>query len=218
MPQAEVPPAKAKNHCRHRVLGHAARWLGESIVVFAGVYAAFALNRWQGQQQDQRIRQHILKSLDDDTVQTIENARVGADLSQHGLDEFERQLNAGEMPELRLASFASDYDPTDDLALSEVGADRLLDYQTLRAWKKVIASERQLLMMARNHQQLGNELIAPHLGEAKENFYDLQTRQLRSRFGWYLPNRRAINALMHDYQKANENLLAQLRAEEMKRK
>ena len=73
-------------------------------------------------------------------------------------------------------------------------------------------------MMARNHQQLGNALIAPHLGESKENFYDLQTKQLRSRFGWYLPNKQQINALMHDYQRANEDLLAQLRTEEAKDK
>ena len=49
-------PIEIRKHHRRRLAGHTARWLGEAVVVFAGVYAAFVLNRWQVQQQDQRVR------------------------------------------------------------------------------------------------------------------------------------------------------------------
>ena len=117
------------------------------------------------------------------------------------------------MPELRVKPFATDYDPADDVILSETGAERLLDYKTLRALRKVSSIDRSGTMLLRNRQELSYELIAPLVGAPKETFYDPQTRQLRTKFAWYEEDERRINQFMQDDLRAHEDLLAQIRAE-----
>ena len=191
----------------------ALEWLGEIGIVFVGVYAAFLLNAWQVQRQDRANHLLILQSLDEETANTVEESRQAAAGSQKALDEFQRGLSAGEMPALRLIIFKSDYDPADDVALSQAGADHLLNFKTVEALKKSSSVLRQGLMTLRNYQQLSYELIAPRLDDPKETFYDPQTRQLKPMFAWYLTAKQETNKFAQDYVAAGETLLGRVRAE-----
>ena len=207
-------PAPAPPKRRHLFIAHLRRWLAEIIIVFLGVYAAFLLNRWQSQQQDRLAHRQILQSLAEETSRAITAGRREAGDSQRSFDALERQFQTGEMPELRLKGFATDYDPADDVILSETGAERLLDYKTLRALRRVSSLDRQGTMLMRNRQELSFELIAPLLGAPKEAFYDPQTRQLKTKFDWYREDERRINQFMQDDLRAHEELLAQIQAEQ----
>ena len=191
----------------------ALEWLGEIVIVFVGVYAAFLLNAWQMQRLDRSHHLQILQSLDEQLSGLVEESKEVAERTQKSLDQFQRELAAGQMPELHLIAFLSDYDPADDVALSQAGADHLLDFKTVEALKKVSSTERQGLMMLRNYQQLSYELIAPRLDDPKEAFYDPQTKQLKPMFAWYATSKRESNQFAHDYLVANEELLARVRAE-----
>ena len=115
--------------------GRALEWLGEIIIVFVGVYAAFLLNAWQTQRQDRSNHLQILKALDEEVAETVESCKQGAADSQKYLDRFQQQMSAGEMPPLHLLEFSTDYDPADDVALSQAGADHLLNFKTVQALK-----------------------------------------------------------------------------------
>ena len=198
----------------HRSLrARVAEWLGEIFIVFVGVYAAFLLNAWQTQRQDRGNHLLILQSLDTEISESVENLKQGVAASRKSLDQFEHQLSAGEMPALHLLMYATDYDPADDVALSQAGADHLLKFQTVEALKKVSSVAREGFMLLRNRQQLSYELIAPRLDDPKETFYDPQTKQLKPMFAWYLAAQRETDEFMRDSLAANEALLAQVRAE-----
>ena len=142
---------------RERVL----EWLGEIVIVFVGVYAAFLLNAWQAQRLDRSHHLQILQSLDEQLSESVRQAREVVTRNQKTFDEFQRALAAGEMPKPHLIAFSTDYDPADDVALSQAGADHLLNFKTVEALKQASSVERQGLMMLRNNQQLSYELIAP---------------------------------------------------------
>ena len=198
----------------HRSLrGRALEWLGEVVIVFVGVYAAFLLNAWQAQRQDRSNHLLILQSLDVEITDAVENLKQGAVSSRKSLDDFQRQLSAGEMPALHLLLYSTDYDPADDVALSQAGADHLLNFKTVEAIKKVSSVARQGFMSLRSRQQLSYELVAPRLDDPKETFYDPQTRQLKPMFAWYLAALKETDGFLQDSLAASEALLVQVRAE-----
>ena len=212
------PPTPAGLHpamrLEHRSLrGRVLEWLGEIVIVFVGVYAAFLLNAWQAQRQDRSNHLLILQSLDVELTDTVENLKQGAVSSRKSLDAFQRQVSAGEMPALHLLMYATDYDPADDVALSQAGADHLLNFKTVEAIKKVSSVARQGFMLLRGRQQLSYELIAPRLDDPRETFYDPQTRQLKPMFAWYLAAQQETSKFIEDSLVVNQELLARVRAE-----
>ena len=207
-----LPPAAPRPE--HRPLrGRVLEWLGEIVIVFIGVYAAFLLNAWQAQRLDRSNHLLILQALDEEVTDSVKNLRAQAANNQQALERFQRQLAAGEMPALHTMSFATDYDPADDVALSQAGADHLLKFKTVEALKKLSSTQRTGFMLLRDHQQLSYELIAPRLDDPKETFYDPQTRQLKPMFAWYLTAQQDVYKFLQDSLAADEALLAQVRAE-----
>ena len=198
----------------HRSLrARALEWLGEIVIVFVGVYSAFLLNAWQAQRLDHANHLLILQSLDTEVSESVENLKEEDALSRESLDQFKEQLWAGEMPALHLMMFSTDYDPADDVALSQAGADHLLDFKTVQALKKMSSVSRQGFMLLRNRQQLSYELIAPRLDDPKETFYDPQTKQLKPMFTWYLTAQQEVDKFLRDSLATSEELLAQVRTE-----
>ncbi len=198
--------------------GRMLEWLADIVIVFVGVSAAFVLNAWQTQRQDRVTRLQIPQSLDEDTAEAVGNIRAGIVATRAHQDEWRWQLAAGEIPALHLLSFSTDYDPTDDMMLSQAGAGRLLDFQMVRTLKKASSVQRLGFMTLRRYQQLSYELIAPRLDDPKEIFYDPQTRKLKPMFAWYQDSPTDTVQFMQDSLAANEALLAQVRAERVARR
>ncbi len=208
---AGLHPATRAEHRSWR--GRTLEWLGEIVIVFVGVSAAFLLNTWQTQRQDRATHRLILQSLDEDLSDSVGELKRDAAQARASQGQFEKQVAAGEMPALHLMSFSTDYDPADDVALAQAGADHLLYFQTVRALKKLSSLQRQGFMNLRKYQQLTYELVGPKLNDPKESFYNPQTKRLQPMFEWYSNAYGDLSKFLEDDLVASEALLARVQAE-----
>ena len=75
--------------------------MGELLLVFVGVYAAFWLNNYQEHRHEAQHRDRILATLEDQLRKGIESGRVNGAAQEREEADFQRALKAGEMPRLR---------------------------------------------------------------------------------------------------------------------
>ncbi|HYK24417.1 MAG TPA: hypothetical protein VEU75_07110, partial [Candidatus Acidoferrum sp.] len=76
------------------------RWVAELVLVFVGVYLAFWLSNFQQHRQDAERRDQILASLEQQLQQGIESGKINRAKQERRAAEFQRALDAGEMPPL----------------------------------------------------------------------------------------------------------------------
>ncbi len=117
------------------------------------------------------------------------------------------------MPPLQPISFSSDYNAGDVSAFLQAGGLEVLDVKTIVALRKAESAIRAGLSRMAHDERLSDQLIVPNLDEDVSFFYDPATRQLRKRFGFYLPALQAIAHLFQDEERANQLLLEQIQAE-----
>ena len=97
------------------------RWVAELLLVFTGVYAAFWLNNYQQHRQDADRRDQILASFEQQLREGIESGKINRANQERRAAEFQRALNAGEMPPLQPFVFITDYSPTDWATMLQSG-------------------------------------------------------------------------------------------------
>jgi hypothetical protein len=124
---------KAMEEKRMAFSARLVRWTAELVLVFIGVYAAFWLNDYQQHQQEAKRRDQILASLERTLREGIESGRINAAKEEQQVAEFQRALDAGEMPPLHPLVFTTDYSPGDFATLLQSGGIELLDVETLTA-------------------------------------------------------------------------------------
>ena len=204
------PPGPTR---RPRLLARAARWGGELLTVFVGVYAAFLLNDHQAHRQEQQRREQILAWMEKQFTETtaeLENERTQM---KKEAEIFDRQLAAGEMPELHAFNFATDYDPSDIASVLGSGGFDLLEVETVREIKGAETTLRVMLATARHDQQLSDALILPNLEKDRSFFYDPATHQLRPAYHWYGEFYKTFLAGYDTLLPQSKKLIAQVRAE-----
>ena len=195
------------------LLRRAGRWLAELLLVFVGVYAAFWLNNYQQHQQDARHRDQILASLEEQLREGIESGKIATAQEDRRAAEFQRALDAGEMPSLHRFVFTTDYNASDFATLLQSGGIELLDMKTLTALRNLESVIRWGLSSMAHYQKLSDELIAPNLGQDTSFFYDPATKKLRERFEIYPEALHATAKFGHDLQKAKTQMLQQIQIE-----
>ena len=199
-----------ENRSALRKLG---RWLAELILVFVGVYAAFSLNNYQQHQQDLKRRDQILASLEQRLKADIDDVKTAGAKEDQQVMEFQRALQAGEMPPLHPFNFSSDYSASDIATLLQSGGIELLDVKTLAALREFESVIRGGLARIAHFQNLSDELIVPNLDQDISFFYDPTTKKLRKRFGQYPEALQIVAKFLHDLEKTQTNLLSQIQAE-----
>jgi len=190
-----------------------ARWAAELVLVFIGVYAAFWLNGYQQHQQEANRRDQILASLERILRQGIESGKINAADEEQQAAEFQRPLEAGEMPPLHPFVFTTDYNPGDFAALLQAGGIELLDVETLTALRNDESVIRWGLSRMAHYQKLSDELIVPNLDQDISFFYDPTTRKLRKRFEMYPEALQARVKFAHDLDRTHTELLQRIQAE-----
>jgi len=143
----------------------------------------------------------------------IENAKIEGAKQDKVLTEFLRALNAGEMPPLHPFAFTSDYSPTDTATLLQSGGMELLEVKTLTALRNLESVLRGGLSRMAHYERLSDEMIAPNLDQDIAFFYDPATKKLRKRFEKYPDAIQASADFFHSMEKAQTELLIQVRAE-----
>ena len=188
-------------------------WTAEVVLVFLGVSAAFWLNNYQQHEQEAKQRDRILASLERTLQKGIASGKVNAAQEERQRAEFQRALEAGEMPPLRPYVFTTDYSPGDFAALLQSGGVELLDVETLTALRDDESVIRWGLSRLQRYQKLSDELIVPNLGQDTSFFYDPATRKLRKPFEMYPEALQATVQFAHDLDRTHSELLKRIQAE-----
>lgn len=191
-------------------LGH---WTAEVVLVFVGVSAAFWLNNYQQHAQEAQHRDRILASLERTLREGIASGKVNAAQEERERAEFQRALDAGEMPPLRPYVFTTDYSPGDFAALLQSGGVQLLDVDTLTALRNDESVIRWGLSRLQRYQKLSDELIVPNLAQDTSFFYDPATKKLRKPFELYPEALQATVQFAHDLDRTHSELLKRIQAE-----
>src|ERR1043166_2321679 len=189
------------------------RWTVELVLVFVGVYAAFWLNNYQQHQQDAKRRDQILGSIERTLREGIASGKINAAEEEQQAAEFQRALDAGDMPPLRPFVFTTDYNPGDFGTLLQSGGIELLDVETLTAVRNDESVIRWGLSRMALYQKLSDELIVPNLDQEISFYYDPATRKLRKRFEMYPEALRARAKFAQDLDRTHTELLKRIQAE-----
>jgi hypothetical protein len=189
------------------------RWAVELVLVFIGVYAAFGLNNYQQHRQEAKRRDQILASIERTLRDGIKSGKINAAEEEHEAAEFQRALEAGEMPSLRPFVFTTDYNPGDFATLLQAGGIELLDVETLTALRNDESVIRWGLSRMGHYQKLSDELIVPNLDQEISFFYDPSSRKLRKRFEIYPEALQARVKFAHDLDRTHTELLTRIQAE-----
>ena len=198
-------------------LARLGRWLAELILVFIGVYAAFWLNNYQQHQQEIKRRDQILTELESQLRGGIDSSKTEGAKEEREVAEFNRALNAGEMPPLRPFAFTTDYSATDIATLLQSGGVELLDVKTLTAVHALESTIRGGLNRMAHYERLSDQLIVPNLDQDISFFYDPVTKKLRKRFDKYPDALQSTVSFFQDLEKAQDTLLKQIQAERQRR-
>jgi hypothetical protein len=198
---------------RQTLRARMAHWTAELLLVFVGVSAAFWLNNYQEHVQEAQHRDQILASLERTLHAGIESGQVNAEQEEQERAEFQRALEAGEMPALQAYVFTTDYNPGDFAALLQSGGVQLLDVETLNALRNDESVIRWGLSKLQRYQKLSDELIVPNLAQDVTFFYDPATRKLRKPFEIYPEALQATVQFAHDLDRTHRELLKRIQAE-----
>ncbi len=194
-------------------LSRLGRWVAELILVFVGVYAAFWLSNYQQHRQDAERRDRILASIERTLREGIESGKINRAKEEREAAEFQRALDAAEMPPLDPFVFTTDYSPGDFATLLQSGGIELLDLQTLTALRNDESVIRWGLSRMARYQKLSDELIVPNLDQDISFFYDPATKKLRKRFEIYPEALKATVKFANDLEHTHTELLKRIQAE-----
>src|SRR5262245_20787717 len=207
---SDPEPGNEKGKAIRTRVGH---WVAELLLVFVGVSAAFWLNNYQLRAQDAKRRDQILASLERTLREGIESGRINAAKEEKQAAEFQRALDAGEMPPLQPFVFTTDYSPRDFATLLQAGGIELLDVETLNALRNDESVIRWGLSRLDRYQKLSDELIVPNLDQDISYFYDPASRKLRKRFEIYPEALQATVKFAHDLDRMHTELLKRIEAQ-----
>jgi hypothetical protein len=193
-------------------------WVAELVLVFVGVYAAFWLNSYQQRQQDAERHDRILASIEQTLRDGIASGKISRAQEERDAGEFQRGLEAGEMPPLQPFVFITDYSPGDFATWLQSGGIQLLDLRTLTALRNDESVIRWGLSRMARYQKLSDELIVPNLDQDISFFYDPATKKLRKRFEMYPEALQATVKFANDLEHTHTELLKQIQAERQGRR
>jgi hypothetical protein len=189
------------------------RWFAELVLVFIGVYAAFWLNNFQQRQQDAERRDRILALVERTLREGIESGKIDRAKEEQQAAEFQRALDAGEMPPLQPFVFITDYSPGDFATWLQSGGVQLLDLETLTALRNDESVIHWGLSRMARYQKLSDELIVPNLDQEISFFYDPTTKKLRKRFEIYPKALQETVNFANQLERTHTELLKRIQAE-----
>jgi hypothetical protein len=188
--------------------------LVELVIVFVGVYAAFALSAHQTHEQERQRRAQILTYLEKGATAGAARLKQTVEGYDRRMNDFLAQLAAGQMPDITPISWASSYNPNETAWILQSGGLELLDIDTIARLKELDAADSLGLATMTHYQQLSDQLIVPHLGEGRDFFYDPATKQLRRQYAQYPEILKEGSRVLHEMSEKTDALATQLRAEQ----
>lgn len=157
----------------------------ELVVVFVGVYAAFALSAYEDRRDEAARRAQLQTALVREIQGITANTRPVGEQLPPQLARFDSAVAAGAKPALRPWIEPVRVQNHMWEATLQSGALDLFDVQTVYAlsqfYNQLNAGFEQLLQL----RQLSETVLIPNLGRGDDEFYDPETGRLRAKYGWY---------------------------------
>jgi hypothetical protein len=193
------------------MLKRAGRLLLELLVVFVGVYAAFALNTWREDRRDDARREQILQTLRSHVTwvdRGIEEGRPAID--SVFILPFLTRLEDGDAPVLQPIDFAAGAVGKGLWeAMLQAGGLDVLDAATIERMHHYFSTLEQGVHVLDDARAQSHVQLYPNLGRGTDEFYDERGR-LRPRYAWYP---KTLRTLHHHFQRldaAGDSTLAHL--------
>jgi hypothetical protein len=186
-------------------------WLAlELVVVFVGVYAAFALTEYGERRRATERRQQLQAALVSEIRDITSNTRRVARVLPPQLARFDSAVAAGARPPLdpwmepvRVQTHMW------EATLRSGGLD-LFDVPTVYAlsqfYNELIAGFEQVSQL----RELSQTILLPNLGRSDDEFYEPGTGGLRPRYEWWRSGHGRLSELAAGITAAGDSLVAML--------
>ncbi len=189
------------------------RLLAELVIVFIGVYAAFALNEYRAAQAEElhraQIRDALLSEIEDIVFRT---KRVSSNMPQQ-VAALDSLIAAGARPPLSPMLEPVRMEAHMWEATLQSGGLNLLDVETLyqiSAFYNILnAGFEQLGQM----RYLSETVLLPNLNAGPDEFYDPETGALQPKYQWYIYGLRRMTWLAEEATQQGEQLLTDLKVD-----
>lgn len=206
---ANTPPARLPRW--RRIARILAPWLIELVIVFIGVYAAFALTQYQAERETIARREQIVQALVREIEDIAANTRRVAERMPDVLAYYDSTMAAGAMPALEpLIEPVRVQTHMWEAALESGGLD-VLDVPTmyrLSAFYNMLNAGFEQLAQLRH---LSETVLLPNAGRGPEEFYDPTTKQLRPKYTWYLDGLRNLSGVAQNITTLGDSIVADLK-------
>ncbi len=197
-----------------RWIARAGRPVSRLIVVFVGVYAAFALSEYRVAQEAEahrdQIHQALIREIEEITVRT----RRAAEYLPIAVAFYDSSIAVGAMPPLqpmiepiRVRSHMWE-------AALQSGGLNLLDVPTLYRISEFYNALNEGFERLAQLRELSETVLIPNLGRGPEEFYDPLTKTLRPKYAWYLDGLRRAVDLAGQITRLGESIVEDLKVEE----
>jgi hypothetical protein len=184
----------------------------ELIVVFVGVYAAFALTAWDQGRQDGDKRERLRQAL----LAEVRGTNAVARRSQAALHDLVAQFEAsrlrGEHPVPRPMLSETRADPNVWNATVAAGGINLIDVETFVQLARYYNSVQAGLESNQTLKRLSETQLIPHQGDPPASFYAIGTNDLRPEYTWYPAILQQLEAVSGIVAARGDSLIARLGA------
>ncbi len=188
------------------------RLLAELLVVFVGVYAAFALSTWQEAQRDHARQRQILETLRGHVA--LVDGELEASFPEADslyLQPLLDSIEAGAMPPLvALNVSAGETGIGMWEAMLQSGGLDVLDAQTIGLMQRYFAIIASGVEAGDEFRTLVNNQLYPNLGREPDEFYDTSTGALRPKYGWYPRRLQRVRRVVGTLNDAGDEVLIHL--------
>lgn len=164
----------------------------ELVIVFIGVYAAFALNSYRERQRDDARRLAILEALQTFNRQFGPEVRRADSLLTLQLDALEQRIADGERPRLQPLEFYGGFSAGMWESMLSAGGLDVLSPELILAAEAFNTQMRGLADLMDRVEARNTHLLIPRLDEPPEAFYDPETGRLLPQHRWVLSSRRNL--------------------------
>lgn len=181
----------------------------ELLVVFIGVYAAFALSEYESRRDADERRQQLQAALVIEIRDIATNTRRVAETLPPQLARFDSAVAAGARPPLEPWIELVGLQPHMWEATLQSGALDIFDVPTVYAisqfYNELNAGFEQLAQL----RELSEAVLIPALGGSSDEFYDSANR-LRPKYAWYRDGLGRLSWLARDITARGDSLVAAL--------
>ncbi|HEY8469624.1 MAG TPA: hypothetical protein VIL18_08280 [Longimicrobiales bacterium] len=184
----------------------------ELVIVFVGVYAAFALQEWEARREAAERRAQIQQALVQEIRDIIGNTRIASEWTSRLVAEYDSAFAKGETPALvPLIEPVRVHTHMWEATIESGGLD-LLDVPTIyrisEFYNGLNAGFEQLSQL----RTLSESMLIPNLGNGTSAFYDSAGR-LRPEYHWYIGGMRNLSVLADRITEQGELLVRDLGGE-----